>query len=555
MYSNNNNIYINQYLDLKIDLYLNMWLIDCLNPEFINRRNVKIEEVNTNTSNTNIKYTDTTTIHTNIDQIDMVEIDLNETNRIDNDLIDADNANETNSEISYTNIGLNIFGILITLYGFLFSLGLMGDSFKILGGKTAGELFQNITNPISGLMIGILATVLVQSSSTSTSVVVGMVGADIINVQTAIPIIMGANIGTSVTNSIVSIGQMGDVIQRERAFSGAVVHDFFNIMCVLLFLPLECISHFIYYWSDFLTKHIKDYDGGTFKSPLKVIVSPLIKLIIQVDKKKIKKISQNEISSQEAGSLIKGGFMEGMNDGVAGSICLGVSLLLLCIFLYGLVTFLKNTLQGMGDKCINYSLRFSNTCYGGYLNILIGALLTISVQSSSVTTSAITPLVGLGIVSLEQMYPITLGANIGTTCTGLLAAMVTGKINALQIALCHLSFNIFGVLLFYPIEMIRNIPIEYAKFYGKVAKKYKWFPLIHIISTFVICPLVFLGISLLFEQGTIGIVFGIVICAFILMTIIRIIYWYYMQEGKIFILNKLVTNIDLEINENSENNI
>ena len=531
-----------------------MWLIDCLNPEFINKRNVKIEEINTTTCNTNIKYTDTTTIHTNI--VDMVEIDLNDTNRIDNDLIDADddNANEViNDEISYTNIGLNIFGILITLYGFLFSLGLMGDSFKILGGKTAGELFQNITNPISGLMIGILATVLVQSSSTSTSVVVGMVGADIINVKTAIPIIMGANIGTSVTNSIVSIGQMGDVIQRERAFGGAVVHDFFNIMCVLLFLPLECISHFIYYWSDFLTKHIKDYDGGTFKSPLKVIVSPLIKLIVQVDKKKIKKISQNEISSQEAGSLIKGGFMQGMNDGVAGSICLGASLLLLCIFLYGLVTFLKNTLQGMGDKCINYSLRFSNTCYGGYLNILIGALLTISVQSSSVTTSAITPLVGLGIVSLEQMYPITLGANIGTTCTGLLFAMVTGKINALQIALCHLSFNVFGVLLFYPLEIVRNIPIEYAKFYGRIARKYKWFPLIHIISTFVICPLVFFGLSLLFEQGTIGLVFGIVICVFMFMSFVRIIYWYYLQEGKQFILSKIEDNTT-EDNTNEDNN-
>ena len=170
---------------------------------------------------------------------------------------------------------LNILGILFTLYGFLFSLGLMGDSFKVLGGKTAGELFQNISNPIAGLMIGILATVLVQSSSTSTSVVVGMVGANIITVKTAIPIIMGANIGTSVTNSIVSIGQMGDIDERERAFSGAVVHDFFNIFCVLLFLPIECITHFLYYWSNFLTQYMNTYEPGTFKSPLKVIKSEL----------------------------------------------------------------------------------------------------------------------------------------------------------------------------------------------------------------------------------------------------------------------------------------
>lgn len=533
-----------------------MWLIDCLNTDLFNTRNIRnnrIESIDSNTQEIDISHN----YYENNENNKNNKNNENNENNIDNENNTIDNINnddhEINNEFSYFSVGLNVLGILITLYGFLFSLGLMGDSFKILGGKTAGELFQNITNPISGLMIGILATVLVQSSSTSTSVVVGMVGADIISVKTAIPIIMGANIGTSVTNSIVSIGQMRDIDQREKAFSGAVVHDFFNILCVLIFLPLECITHFIYYWSKFLTTHMDGYEGGTFKSPLKFIVSPLIKLIIQVDKKKIKKISQNEMSSDEAGSLIKGGFMEGMDDTLAGSICLAVSLLLLCVFLYGLVTFLKNTLQGMGDKCINYSLRFSNTWWGGYLNILIGTLLTISVQSSSVTTSAITPLVGLGIVSLEQMYPITLGANIGTTCTGLLAAMVTGKINALQIALCHLSFNVFGVSLLYPIKQVRDMPIEWAKFYGKIARRYKWFPLIHVLGTFILGPLIFLGLSLLFEQGTVGIVFGVVICIFTLITLIRLGYWYYIEEGKKFILSKIEEEDYVDENEQENN--
>ena len=147
-------------------------------------------------------------------------------------------------ETSYFFVMLNILGIFISLYGFLFSLDLMGDSFKILGGRTAGDLFKNIENPIAGLMIGILATVLVQSSSTSTSVMVGMVGADIISVKTAIPLIMGANIGTSVTNSIVSIGQMHDKDQRERAFSGAVVHDFLNFVTKIF--PLFLYIYKIY---------------------------------------------------------------------------------------------------------------------------------------------------------------------------------------------------------------------------------------------------------------------------------------------------------------------
>ena len=159
-------------------------------------------------------------------------IELNDINNIE--IIEDNKQTKTDEEeidqyTYFMTLFINLIGIFSSLYGFLFALALMGDSFKVLGGRTMRDLFKNIDNPIAGLMIGILGTVLVQSSSTSTSVMVGMVGADIISVQTAIPLIMGANIGTSVTNSIVSIGQMQDKDQRQRAFSGAVVHDFFNI--------------------------------------------------------------------------------------------------------------------------------------------------------------------------------------------------------------------------------------------------------------------------------------------------------------------------------------
>ena len=457
------------------------------------------------------------------------------------------NNQESNTDLNfYIKQFFNMFFILFALYGFLFSLALMGDSFKILGGRTAGDLFKNINNPISGLMIGILGTVLVQSSSTSTSVIVGMVGANIISVSTAIPIIMGANIGTSVTNTIVSIGQLQDTNERELAFSGAVVHDFFNILCVIIFLPLECISNFLYHWTTYLTSNISGYEGGTFKSPLKYIVSPLTKLIIQVDKKKINKISEGKIKSSSVDTLIKGGIMEGMDDNLAGTICLVSSLLLLCLFLYILVTLLKNTLLTTGDKCIKRSLQYSNTWWGGYLNILVGTLLTISVQSSSVTTSAITPLVGLGIVSLEQMYPITLGANIGTTCTGLLAALVSAKVNSLQIALCHLSFNVFGVLLLYPFDYTKQIPINAAKFYGKIARRFKWFPFYHIVTTFMIFPLAILGISLLFEQNTVGVVFASILCIFIFTCLAKLYYWYYYENGDNWLILELEQNHDIE---------
>ena len=159
-----------------------------------------------------------TNIELNTHQSNIEVIEHNAETKIDEEEVDQ--------YTYFMTIFINLIGIFGSLYGFLFALALMGDSFKVLGGRTAGDLFKNIDNPIAGLMIGILATVLVQSSSTSTSVMVGMVGADIISVKTAIPLIMGANIGTSVTNSIVSIGQMQDKDQRQNAFSGAVVHDF-----------------------------------------------------------------------------------------------------------------------------------------------------------------------------------------------------------------------------------------------------------------------------------------------------------------------------------------
>ena len=102
-------------------------------------------------------------------------------------------------------VTLKIIGVLVALYFFL----AMGGSFGALGGKGAGELFTITDNPIAGLMVGVLATVLVQSSSTSTSIVVGLVGADVLSPRQAIPIIMGANIGTSVTNTIVSMAHSG----------------------------------------------------------------------------------------------------------------------------------------------------------------------------------------------------------------------------------------------------------------------------------------------------------------------------------------------------------
>merc|ERR1711920_932907 len=149
-------------------------------------------------------------------------------------------------------------------------------------------------------------------------------------------------------------------------------------------------------------------------------------------------------------------FAEGasrQDDEISGGICFFLALVILVICLIGLVTVLQKMLLGMSTRIL-----YKATNINGYLAILVGVGITILVQSSSITTSTLTPLVGIGALRLEQMLPLTLGANIGTTITAFLASLVSGKVVSLQVALAHLLFNITGIIIFYPIPFMRSIP-------------------------------------------------------------------------------------------------
>lgn len=458
------------------------------------------------------------------------------------------------------------FAVVFFLWVFLLGLGLMGDSFKVLGGKSAGNMFNWVTDPVVGLMVGVLATVLVQSSSTSTSIVVGLVGSGLMDVQTAIPIIMGANIGTSVTSTLVSLGQMNNKKEFERAFAGATVHDMFNYMAVCVFLPLEVIinalaggSGGLLYWTSFgMTEGMRTAEGGKFDSPVKAVTSFFVKGLISVDKNKIKALSLglpaldtclgtpdkhqeyakvsyyicgNQTALHESlvkydenilkGSLVKGGAFAGTPDALSGTVCLVISLILLCGALYGIVRCLKVLVLSGNQKMWSRILNMN-----GYLAILVGAGLTISVQSSSIITSTLVPLVGLGTLSLEGMLPLTLGSNIGTTCTALLAALASGKLAALQIALCHLMFNVLGILVFYPIPLMRRQPIKAAKFLGYMTICYKVFPFFYIGIMFFVLPLTIVGLGQMMNAGIVGFVIGILLCVAIVAGIIACIYFW-----------------------------
>jgi len=499
---------------------------------------------------------------------------------------------------------------LFALYIFLVGLSLMGSSFKVLGGRGASSMFTAVDNPISGLMTGVLATVLVQSSSTSTSIVVAMVGEGALTVRTSIPIIMGANIGTSVTNTLVSMGQSSDPVTLQRAFAGATVHDMFNMLSVLTLLPLEVITGAIHggggvlYWlSHWITESLMGGEARDplFTSPVKLAAAPVVDQILKANKyviyaltlekpqphmpllvnqsmcaalsptngtrrlsdsdsdsgsglydcgqyycvgkdldKQFSKISKSSYAKLtectgfildaggdpcggkkcyldggryyedkvENGRLIKGGFLEGTSDAVGGIIGLITSLILLCMGLFGLCRALQTIFLGNAEGILRRSTRLN-----GYVAILIGVAITILVQSSSVTTSALTPLCGLGVLPLDKMLPLTLGANIGTTVTALLASLVSLKFAAVQIALSHLLFNLIGILIWYPFPPMRQIPLGAARLLGLYAAHYKLLPAIYIAITFVALPGLCLLLRELFQASIPG---GTVVLIFVL---------------------------------------
>ena len=359
--------------------------------------------------------------------------------------------------------------VLLLVYLLLVAVALIGSGFKTAAGSQAKELFAFASNPLAGLVIGTVATALIQSSSTVTSIIVGLVAGGL-PVFIAIPMVMGANIGTTVTNTIVSLGHIGKGDEFRRAYAAATVHDFFNILSVLIFLPLEIAFGFLQKIGEYLSSFLLGGDamstsGFNFIKPL---VKPPVKFL------------------QET-------VLSGLPSTATGIIMviLGVVAIFVVITLIGKL--LRVLMVGKAKEVLHRSVG-----RGPVSGIFSGTLITTLVQSSSTTTSLIVPLAGTGVFSLKQVYPFTLGANIGTCITALLAATAVSGPNAvfaLQIALIHLSYNTLGVIVIYGIPMLRNIPLWAANKLADAAERNKLYVAAYIAGMFFIVPGVLIGVS------------------------------------------------------------
>jgi len=359
-----------------------------------------------------------------------------------------------------------LVGFLVFLYLFLVSVKLLGTGFQMFGGGFAEQLISSTSNPFVGLFIGILATSIIQSSSTTTSTVVGFVSAGVLTIENAVPIIMGANIGTAVTSTIVSLGHVTRKEEFRRAMAAGTVHDFFNLFTVVILFPIELATGFLRRSAQALTSFLVGTEGLTFASPVKKVVGPAVHLVVST--------------------------VEKIAAGHAALVVAILGILLLFFSLYFIVRYAKRMALKRAEVVLDRFIGKS-----GIAGMVLGCAVTATIQSSSVTTSLMVPLAGAGIVRLEQIFPITLGANLGTTVTALLASLA-GDVRGLTIALVHLLFNVCGILLVYPLRPIRRIPLFLATRLGDAAARAKRNAFFFIIGVFFVLPTLMIFLSKVF---------------------------------------------------------
>jgi sodium-dependent phosphate cotransporter len=370
-------------------------------------------------------------------------------------------------------------GAIAAVYFFIAAINLMGAGLKTVAGvpeakQVMDQVFELAHDPLAGLSVGVLITSLVQSSSFTTTFTVGLVAAGQIDLATAIPIVMGANVGTSVTNILVSLAHLRHRTEFRRSLGGAIVHDLFNVLSVSLFMPLEWKFRIISVPADafarwlgraaFFTTSPKEYNI------VRWAISPV---------------------TRAAQWLL--GTALGLDQVALGLVTAALAIVILFAALYFLVRILRGLLR---DRLAGL---FSRTLFAHpAISFVVGIVTTATVQSSSVTTSLVVPLVGAGVLKIRQIYPYTLGANIGTTVTAILgglalAATAAGQGDAAQtaaafglaVAFGHLLFNILGTAVFWPLQWI---PISLAKGYARLAAERRILAAVYLVVIFLVVP-------------------------------------------------------------------
>jgi solute carrier family 34 (sodium-dependent phosphate cotransporter) len=350
------------------------------------------------------------------------------------------------------------------LYTFLVGVSLLEVGIAGLGAGFQQGLVREIANPLSGLFAGIVLTVLVQSSSVSTATIVGLVGAGTLDVSLAVPMIMGANIGTTVTNTLASLGSARRKEEFRRALTAATMHDFFNIIAVAFLLPLELLTGVLSRSAMWLTGIIRGTEVAIEQRPSRLRAAV--------------RLPVNVVRDLASGSALP--------PRVVAVLILAVGLGLIFLALVLITRNMRQLVRGSVERAMNNFVGRG----GGTFGILVGILVTVAVQSSTITTSILVPLVAAGLLTARSAYPITLGANVGTTVTALIASLAVTQPAGLTIALVHTLFNVTALVIIFPLRAVRDVPVRLAEAFAGVAVRHPTLVGAYLLGLFMIVPLI-----------------------------------------------------------------
>ena len=353
------------------------------------------------------------------------------------------------------------------LYLFVSAINVMGGALKALGHSTTWltDLLAAGGNPIVALMGGVFVTAIVQSSSFTTSLIIMLVGAGNMDVETAVYAVMGANIGTSITNNLVSIGTMRIKRQFRLGYTAALMHGNVNLLTVIILLPLEWISGTMSSTGQGLLTRFSIATANWMglspvvkpTSPVKWLATPVVD------------------GFNWFGDLVT------PSDESKWILVAVLGLVLLFLSLVFMVTNLKGALLRRVESLFS-SFLFRNDFMSG----VVGVVSTIFVQSSSVTTSLMVPLASAGAVTIRRAFPFMLGCNLGTTVTGVIAASANPAADAVSVAVCHVTFNVLAALVWYP---LRAVPIGLAAWYARLAARSKRYYFLFLGVIYFVVPL------------------------------------------------------------------
>jgi solute carrier family 34 (sodium-dependent phosphate cotransporter) len=365
---------------------------------------------------------------------------------------------------------LGWFGVAGLLYLLVCAVSIISRGFRGLGGDAAHTMFAFAANPAVGLCVGVLATVLIQSSTTTTAIAVTAVGSGALPIRGAIPIILGANVGTTVTCTLVALSFVGDKNEFRRALAASTIHDFYNLLSLLIWFPLELAFHPLERLSGLMTTAL--YGTAWLPDPsrfnfVRAATRPVETGVIS--------------ATSHLGSTL----------GPLFTIVIGALLILVVVRYLGRL--LKMLMVGRARDILTRVV-------GGnpYVAMAAGAGVTTVTQSSTITQSILVPFAGVGALTPKQVYPVTLGANLGTTFTALFAAFAVEGGEArigLQAAFVHLLYNVFSIIVIFVIPVLRPVPLWCAENLARIATERKWLVATYLIVVFIALPAVVIAVA------------------------------------------------------------